>query len=816
MATLAQLILALRSVGVRQSLQTLGYTLAKERLDRRYARSRHPTPVRQPGRLLDVKTKENSASFKFEHAYLDITIMADDLARIAWSNADSQSAKPPLPYAIARQNWAPVSAAIHQEPEQVEVHTPRLQLSVRGDGSLTFSSADGACLRQELPPQVIGKGWQSRALLRKTERIFGLGEHALAFQLRSHTFQLWNTDPGGSYGPSADPIYMPVPVYVGIHDQGSYLIFYNNYHKGQISFDALEEPEPRAAVLFEAGDLVYYFIAGPLENAIERYTELTGRPGLPPLWSLGYHQSRWGYRSAAEIQEVLDGFARHEMPLSAIHLDIDYMLGYRVFTVDTERFPDLAGLIQEANALGVQVVAILDPGVKVDEGYDVYRQGVNLGAFCRLPNGKLFKGIVWPGWSVFPDFTHPKVRAWWGEYYQRLLDQGVAGFWHDMNEPTSFSAWGKLDPPLSLRHHMEGTDGDHLEAHNIYALQMNRAGHEALQRFRPQKRPWLISRSGWAGQQRYAWNWTGDTESSWEALRMTISTVLNMGLSGFAYSGPDIGGFSGNPPAELYTRWFQMAAFMPFFRTHSAIGCAKREPWVYGEPYSQIIRQFLRLRYRLLPYLYSLAWQNSQTGHPIIRPLFWGASKISDDTLPLFEVDDAFLVGEQLLVAPVTQAGCESRNVTFPTGVWLSLWDDALYLGPGSFEVPTSLETIQVFVRAPGILPTAEGNSLQLNLYLQTENERYIPSHPSQFVLYSDEGEGYGPWRTDTWEFTQDGNSVILRWDSRGEYPFPYSGVQVRLHGAQLEEAIIDDVAVKYTADTIEIAQFHRAKLRLR
>jgi alpha-glucosidase len=253
---------------------------------------------------------------------------------------------------------------------------------------------------------------------------------------------------------------------------------------------------------------------------------------------LGYHQSRWGYKNEADIRQVAQGFQTHDLPLSAIHLDIDYMDGYRVFTVDRDRFPDLAQLAQDLAAQGIKTVTILDPGVKVDPKYFLYQEGQQGNHFCKLPGGKDLEGLVWPGWSVYPDFTHPATRSWWGRQYPRLLDQGVAGIWHDMNEPTSFAAWGDMTIPLNTRHDLDGAQGDHRQAHNLYGLLMNRAGYEALRSLRPQRRPWLISRSGWAGLQRYAWNWTGDIESTWEALRMTIPTLLGQGLSGLAFSGP--------------------------------------------------------------------------------------------------------------------------------------------------------------------------------------------------------------------------------------------------------------------------------------
>lgn len=356
--------------------------------------------------------------------------------------------------------------------------------------------------------------------------------------------------------------------------------------------------------------------------------------------------------------------------------------GYRIFTVDTRQFPNLAGLARDLADKRVFLVTILDPGVKHDRA--VLNEGLAGNAFCTLPDKTLARAPVWPGWCAFPDFTDPRARAWWGRQYPRLLVAGITGFWHDMNEPAAFAIWGDPTLPHATRHAPDGRGGDHREAHNLYGLLMNQAGYEALRAYRPQRRPFILSRSGWAGVQRYAWNWTGDVESTWEALRQTVATVLGLALSGIAFTGPDVGGFSGAPSAELYLRWFQLATFLPFFRTHSAKFIPRREPWSFGEPTLSIAREFLKLRYRLLPYLYTLAWTASQTGHPLVRPLFWPDGK--DPTL--WDVQDEFLLGESLLVAPVLVQGAQAREVILPEGTWYGFFDDRTFRGPGRVRSP--------------------------------------------------------------------------------------------------------------------------------
>ena len=757
MNTFQKIITAIRFNGLKTSLRTIRYSLERDRLDQKYPVSQVSDHLIVPGRRLESKKILSGASMKFEQAELEIVFLASDLARVSW-----EPAEPPVPYALAKTEWPEVPVRFDQSPEGEVISSSELSIRVSPDGALEYATPEGNLLRSESPPERRGNSWSQRTSLLSDEHLYGLGHQTGRLNLRGKGYTMWNTDPGGSYGPDDEPVYKPVPVYISLHAGGSYLIFYENYYPGKFHFDPADVVGSAEAA-FEAGMLRTYIIPGPPELAIARYTELTGRSELPPQWVLGYHQCRWGYRTEADIREVADGFRQRGWPISAIHLDIDYMDGYRVFTVNRERFPDLAGL---ANSLSdpkdgsqpIQLVTIIDPGVKIDSNYDVYRDGLKRGLFCLKPDGKPLAGLVWPDWSVFPDFTNPETRHWWGEQYPKLLDQGVSGFWHDMNEPTSFSAWGDISLPLATRHAMDGTGGDHRAGHNLYALLMNRSAHEALRELRPDRRPWMFTRSAWAGIQRYAWNWTGDIQSTWEALRMSVPSILGLSLSGMGMTGPDIGGFSGDPSPELYLRWFQMAAFLPLFRTHSAIGTARREPWVYGEPYSTILGEFLRLRYQLLPYLYTLAWKASQTGTPFIRPLWW----LDPTKTALWDVDDAFMCGPDLLIAPIFEPGAQTRTIHLPSGTWYSFWDETSYIGSGSVELTAVLERIPVLVRGGSVLPVVVNQRLDLHVY-------FPPQGHGQGELYSDAGDGYGDWRLDEFLLERKGNRWAIRRESSGE-----------------------------------------------
>lgn len=775
-------IKALRSIGLNKALQSVWYSLQRDLLKGPRRLTGLPKP---PGALQEINPAPSGARLRFENATLEVRFLTPDFLVYTW-----QPGTLPIPYAIAQDRWPPVEVSMRRQGRGWTLAGPALSLTISDDGSLRFQDAAGHTLRHETPPLRRGEEWHTSAHLRKGERIYGLGEHAGGPNLRGHACLLWNTDPGGSYTPDTEPLYLGVPTYLALHPAGSYLVFYENSFQASFTFNTTAEAR------FAGGALRCYFSSGTPPQLLQRYSDLTGRPALPPRWALGHHQSRWGYMSAADVRAVVEGFRVHDLPLSAIHLDIDYMDGFRVFTAHPERFPDLAALAGELESQGVRLVAIVDCGVKRDRRYAVFREGLEQGAFCTRPDGRPVYGPVWPGWSAFPDFTDPQARAWWGRHYRFLTTAGIAGFWHDMNEPAVLSAWGDPTLPLATRHSLEGRGGDHREAHNLYGLLMARAGFEALRELRPERRPWILSRSGWAGLQRYAWTWTGDTASTWPALRATVATVLGLGLSGLPFTGPDIGGFSGAPSDELYLRWFQMAALLPFFRTHSALGTPRREPWVWGEPTLSILRDWLRLRVRLLPYLYTLAWETSQTGWPMVRPLFW--PNCPEESL--WDVADAFLLGDALLVAPVVEEGAAERSVPLPPGGWYDFWSDRPLVGPASVRLAAPRERLPLLVRAGSVLPLEEDGRLVLHLYAPAAGTEGGGS------LYCDAGDGYGLSRVDRFSLVPREDGLELRWEAQGEYPWPYAQVTARVHGMAARHAWVDgrEVAVQEGCFPIE------------
>jgi alpha-glucosidase len=759
-----------------------------------------------PGPVNYIHPHPRGALLESRHGVTDITFLSSDLVRVRVRPSLQGPPNEPIPYAIAKplDDW-PIPELTPVETANAYVLGSRdLLVGVQLDSSHVFiGNQAGTLLRADLESAWGANGvLRHRVALAPGERLLGLGERATPWNRRGRTHVLWNTDPAG-YTNDDDPINLNVPVYMGVvpgdPDQetspATYLVFYENPYYAE--FDLGETVPEIGEHRFAGGELRYYLAAGPTPTLIERYTELTGRHPLQPLWMLGYQQSRWSYESAERVRKLADDFRAHQVPCDVIHLDIDYMDGFRCFTHDPERFPDLAGLARDLRAQGIKLISIIDPGIKQDPDYHVYREGVREGHFVTTPDGHLFHGPVWPGESAFPDFTHPQARAWWGRLYQPLVEAGIAGFWNDMNEPAAFALTGERTLPSTVRHALEGRGGNHQEAHNVYGMLMVHASREGLMALRPEKRPVVITRAGWAGVQRHATSWTGDNESTWESLRLTIPMVVGLGLSGIGFTGPDIGGFIGTPTGELFTRWIQMGAFLPFFRAHTCRGYADQEPWSYGEPYLSIVRRFIELRYELLPYLYTAVWQMCTRGWPVVRPVAWADA----DEPALWDIEDAFLCGDALLVAPVLDAGALQRSIALPGGAWYDFWTNQVYTGGETIVQHVSLETMPLLVREGQILTLGEvGPSVEQRKDKFLRLGLYALRQPGETVteMYEDAGEGLdyqaGVSRLSHLTMRRTEGTLEVTWDKSGAFNPPYEHIELTINGLErVPEAIIAD-----------------------
>lgn len=750
------------------------------------------------GNLLDHQLDGQTLTLHCQNATLQLRVLAADLIRVRFSPAGQTAghAGPARPsYATCRQDaeWAPVSCTVSEGPDELEMRTPRLVCRIaRQPCQLSFHDTQGQLIHADSA----GLAWQGRqaarfAALTADEHLYGLGERAFPLDLRGHSYTLWNVDPQ-DYTPGRDPLYLSIPFCIGMHAGQGYGILYENTCRARLD---LGETHPDEAVyVAENGGADYYFVYGPaLGTVLERYTELTGRMALPPLWALGYQQSRWSYYPESRVREIAQIMRDQRIPCDVLYLDIHYMDGYRSFTWDKRRFPEPARMLADLHEQGFRVVAAVDPHIKADRHYAVCADGLAHDVFCRYPDGGLAGGPVWPGESYFPDLTNPRVRQWWGEQFAPLLQAGLDGFWNDMDEPTVIGPQGD-SLAVCVQHDWEGQRTDHGEAHNVYGLLTARSTAEGLQRLRPDRRPFVLTRSGWAGVQRYALHWTGDNLSTWEHLQLTMPMVLNLGLSGLAFTGADVGGFDGDAGGELVLRWTQMGAFLPFFRNHSSLWSSNQEPWAFGEPYLSWNRAAIELRYRMLPYLYTATWQCAQSGTPIARPLLWA---YPDDPLT-HTLDDQFLCGDALLVAPISQPGRTSRQVYLPAGEWFDFWTDERHTGPRTLTTAAPFERIPVFVRAGTVLPTWP--------VLQHTNERpvdrlilHVYAGDGESWLYEDDGQSMA-YRSGEYRVTRfgcrihDDNSLTITRTAQGPYSPAYSHWEWTIHGlsSRPQQVLVD------------------------
>jgi len=773
----AQLLKIVRAFPVRTILDTVLHPLRRWYYDnwcaappggRRPAslliRPRSSARDREPlGDIVDCHTggliPPNCVDLVAANGILRLEVVAAGLIRLRLRRAGPEGFPPLFSYALDPEaEWPPVLFDLENNPQAVTIRTAELVCTVqKSPCRLALTDAAGRLLSDDSAGLgFCGPGAFCTRRLAEGEPVYGLGEKAFDLNLRGRSVEMWNTDPG-SYPPGRDPLYQSIPFLISLQDGQAYGLFFDN--PGRARFDLGHTRPDLLSYEADTGELCAYLIAGPgIPDVLAGYTRLTGRMALPPLWALGYHQSRWSYFPEGQVRALAAELRRRHIPCDAIHLDIDYMNGFRVFTWDLNRFPDPPRLLADLHEQGFHAIAIIDPGVKVDPGprpvlarasgpggrdipgYAVHDEGLARGFFCKLPDGRPFRGPVWPGNCYFPDFTDPQVRDWWGELYRPLLDAGLDGFWNDMNEPAVFL--GQTMPPY-LVHTYDGHGACHGEIHNVYGLQMARAGAEGLRRLRPNERVPLITRSAYAGVQRHALAWTGDNQSTWAHLRLGVSMCLNLGLSGVAFCGPDTGGFAGDCDGELLARWTQVGALTPFFRNHAVVGSQPQEPWAHGEPYESICRRWVELRYELLPYIYTAAWQAAQTGLPMMRPLVL-AFPTDRRT---YNLDDQFLFGDALLAAPVGHPGQTRRRVYLPQGTWYSFWTGEAC--GGDMDVDAPLERMPIFVRAGSVVPMAP--------VVQHSGE--WPPSALQLHIYPGDGE--------SWLYEDDGHSLDYR---AGEY----------------------------------------------
>lgn len=573
---------------------------------------------------------------------------------------------------------------------------------------------------------------------------YGLGEKLGTLSRAGQTHTFWNTDAydpsWGGYAPDADPLYLSIPWLIGQHRLGSYGVLSLNTHRSHVDVGAADPmlwtstwDEGLADELLVVGDDV--------RQVVERFSALLGRSPMPPRWALGYHQSRWGYAPDQRFLDLADRFAEERLPLTSLWFDIQHQDGFRSFTWDPALFPDPAGLLGELRARGLRSVAIVDPGLKVDPGWDVYDELVGRGLALSGASGQPVVARAWPGDSVFPDFSRPETRDWWAGRIERLAELGLDGVWLDVNEPTTFPEGGG---GTTIDNHTpvagDGVPTDMAELHNVYANLQAAATVEGLRRAHPDRRPFVLSRAGYAGIQRHAGVWTGDVPSTWWGLQGTVQLVQSVGLSGVPMVGSDVGGYSGSPSPELYARWMAVGVLSPFFRVHTTQGVPDQEPWAFGTEVRDLSRDLIALRERLRPYLYSLFDQHTRTGAPVLRPMLW---EFPADAAR----DEQLMLGPWLLAAPVLTEGATEVTARLPEGTWAEFHSGLLHLGPRSVTQAAPLAALPLYLRHGAILPLAPVGSTEVDGLIEPLEIQLFPRFAgSEFELYDDAGDGEGPF----------------------------------------------------------------------
>ncbi len=674
------------------------------------------------------------------------------------------------------------TAIVCTEELRVAVDRKSCQVSATDkSGKVILESAQDAAAPVEQGGQTTVRFRASR-----DERYYGFGEKTGDLDKRGRTLSFYNTDAYdsafGGYPPDADPLYASVPFFVGLREGVAFGYFLDNTHR--LAFD-MAASDPSAWSATTTGGVVdQYLFAGPnISTVVERYTQLTGRLPLPPAWSLGYHQSRWGYSPDTKVLDIANELRNRKIPADAMWLDIQHMDGFRSFTWDPLTFPNPEDLSSDLLQNGFRTVAIVDPGIKVDPAWDVYSDTEAKGYFLKQPDGQTFVGEVWPGASVFPDFSNPDVRANWGSLVPRTTSKGVSGLWIDMNEPSNFTGMKGGTVPDDLVCHGDGFPTTMAEIHNVYALLEAEATYEGMKSVAPDERPFVLTRAGYSGTQRFAAMWTGDAPSSWATLQTTLPMLLGMGLSGLTFSGSDVGGYSGFATPELYGRWMQVGSFSPFFRNHVATGTNDQEPWQFGTEITDISRAVIEERYRLMPYLYSLFREAATSGAPVLRPVvyeFQGDAKTHN-------LGDQAMLGPFVLFAPVLTEGATTRSVYLPAGRWFEANSGAIVEGPAVTEVGVVLGALPTFIREGAIVPRRD--------LVQSVDEKpisvltldvYPGEKPSKFTLYEDDGHSFafesGAYRKTTYSLARSDKGATLTADmAEGSFAPPKRTLEVRI-----------------------------------
>jgi len=759
------------------------------------------------GRVTSKRMLPNGLEFHSGPIVVQVTALREDILRVRMGNRDlpEDASWAVLPEA----RISSVKVVEERNGKKLGFRTQALRVMVdRETSQLQIADLDGRVIQQDDPVRPVefhGTAFRVYKTMPAQEHYFGLGDKPGSLDRRGGAYTMWNTD-WFNFQESTDTIYKSIPFFLSLcNGRASGTLFDNHW---RTSFDFGKESHTSYSFGAENGPLDYYVLYGPdAKRVLEAYAWLTGPAPLPPLWSFGFQQSRFSYIPESRVREVADRLRKDRIPSDAIYLDIDFQDRHRPFTVDRSQFPHFEEMIHDLSRQNFHIVAITDLHIASapHENYAPYDSGVAGDHFLKNPDGTMYTGKVWPGLSVFPDFTRKKTRDWWGTLYEPFVRAGIAGFWNDMNEPSIFDS-PTLTIPEDVKHRIEESGmtsriASHAEIHNILGLENSRATYEGLRKLQPETRPFVLTRASYAGGQRYAATWTGDNSSTWNHLRLATPMLLNLGLSGFGMSGADVGGFIGTPSADLLTKWIEIGAFQPIDRDHTNKDTADQEVWVHGPEQEAIRRRYIEERYRLMPYLYTAAEEMSRTGIPILRPLFLEFPKATADLHPIdLDGEGEFLFGSDLLVAPAPFPDkLDSYVAVLPSVSWYDYWtgeklmkqsgQDQKKSETTSVTIQPRLDVLPVFVREGAILP--------MQPLVQSTNEipkgplilRVYPGQDCHGTVYQDDGTSFayqagGFLRMDFSCSQNEGKLTLHLGRHQGNYAAWWKEMQIEVYGA--------------------------------
>jgi alpha-glucosidase len=763
--------------------------------------------VKSVGKIISWKKIPGGIEGKTTIAIFDIHAYSDNIIRVRVSKNEELN---DFSYTL-QDNKIPSfeSAVITDKGNFIEIATSAIIVEVEKSPSfrVTFKNKQGEVINEDFPGEGFGTTFIGDKVsvykkLQEGERFVGLGEVLGNLDKRGNGFTLNNTDTY-KYGDPRLPMYLNVPFFVGIHHKLVYGLFFNNTYQTFFNF-GLSTPE-FSSINAEGGDADYFFMYDKsVAGILEHYTAITGRMPLPPLWSLGYHQSRCSYYPQENVKILAETFRRKQIPIDCIVLDADYLQDYEPFRVNKSRFPDLPGLAAGLKKMNIEITASVNPGIKIDTTYFAHHDGLKKDVFVKYSDGSLFVSDIAPNTNHFPDFTNPKAREWWIEKMKFLPENGIHGYWNDMNEP----AVGGSYLPDNLLFDFDGRKANALEAKNVFGMQMARSSFESAMKFGEGRRPFILTRSGFAGVQRYSAVWSGDNTATDEFLLGGVLLNNQMGLSGIPFIGPDLGGYIGDGTKELFIKWMEVGVFSPYLRNHKGFFTTANEPWSYGEEAEAISKTYIGFRYRLMPYIYSAFYEASLSGMPVARSLcidYPFENKVYDN---LYQYQ--FLFGDALMVVPVTSKE-KIKKTWLPAGEWYDIFTDELLVGDKEWLQEVPVYQIPVYVKASSIIPlqsrvqsTKDKPSDTLFIHIFNGKEK------NSWVYYEDAGDGFdyqnGHFCKRNIEFDPSQNQIIFG-KQEGDFSSKFKKLKVILHGfnEEFQTVLIDKSDLKLEDCSIRI-----------